>query len=144
MNDVHVAVVTDTLDVGAIQALVRSDGDGAICCFTGYVRDYARGQAVTGLDYEAYEEMAEREMRDIGARTLEQSGARAIALYHRVGALAVGDVAVVVAVASTHRDEAFAACRQAIDAVKATVPIWKREHGVDGATWVGGTPERGA
>ena len=141
MTDVHVAVVVDALNVDAVQNLVRSDKDGAVCSFVGFVRDNALGRKVTRLDYEAYQEMAEREMREIGMRVLRESGARAIAMYHRVGSLNVGEAAVVVSVASAHRAEAFTACSQAIDAVKATVPIWKREHGVDGAVWVGDNSE---
>jgi len=135
VNNVHVAVTAERLSVDVVQQLVRGDGDGAVCCFIGHVRDMSLGRSVTRVDYEAYAEMAEREMHIIGVRTLEESGARSIAMHHRVGALAVGEVAVVVAVASAHRDEAFSGCRQAIDGIKSTVPIWKREHAADGVRW---------
>jgi molybdopterin synthase catalytic subunit len=125
------------LSVDALLAEVRHPGAGAVALFLGTVRDTNDGRAVTRLEYEAYGAMALAEMERI-VREIEQSipGARC-ALAHRIGALEVGETAVVCAVSAPHRPEAFAACRRLIDEVKARVPIWKREHGPDGPYWVG-------
>jgi molybdenum cofactor biosynthesis protein MoaC len=118
-------------------ASVSHAGAGAVCAFLGVVRDHNEGRAVAKLEYEAYPSMAIAEMKriagDIGG---EIPGVR-LAVIHRTGALAVGDVAVVCAASAPHRDEAYRACRTLIDRVKANVPIWKREHGPDGAVWIG-------
>jgi molybdopterin synthase catalytic subunit len=125
------------LSVDALLAEVRHPGAGAVALVLGTVRDTNDGRAVTRLEYEAYGAMALAEMERI-VREIEQSipGARC-ALAHRIGALEVGETAVVCAVSAPHRPEAFAACRRLIDEVKARVPIWKREHGPDGPYWVG-------
>jgi molybdopterin synthase catalytic subunit len=125
------------LSVDAILAEVHHPGAGAVALFLGTVRDHNDGRAVTRLEYEAYGAMALAEMERI-VREIEESipGARC-ALAHRVGALEVGETAVVCAASAPHRPEAFAACRRLIDEVKARVPIWKREHGPDGPYWVG-------
>jgi molybdopterin synthase catalytic subunit len=91
---------------------------------------------VTAIDYEAYEEMALPLMREIGEETLRLHPATEVRLVHRLGRLVVGEASVAVAVASPHRAEAFAACRHAIDALKARVPIWKKEHYADGSEWL--------
>jgi molybdopterin synthase catalytic subunit len=100
------------------------------------VRDLNRGRAVTGIEYEAYEEMALPLMEEIGAETARQFPVTQVRLVHRLGRLAVGEASVAVAVSSPHRAEAFAACRHAIDALKARVPIWKKEHYADGSEWL--------
>ena len=116
---------------------VAHPGAGGVCIFHGVVRDHADGQSVSRLDYEAHESLAEKEMcRVLAGVAAEHPGCR-IAAVHRVGSLAVGDVAVCVAASAAHRDEAFAACRKAIDRIKETVPLWKKEWGADGdARWV--------
>jgi molybdopterin synthase catalytic subunit len=116
---------------------VSHRGAGAVVTFVGVVRDHSDGRPVTRLEYEAYGAMAETEL----ARVLEEvareiAGARVFAA-HRVGALDVGDAAVVCAASAPHREEAFVACRLVIDRIKARLPIWKREHGPDGPYWVG-------
>jgi molybdopterin synthase catalytic subunit len=125
------------LDVDACTKAVARPEAGAINVFIGTVRDHNEGHAITLLEYEAYGGMAEKEMAAI-ARELEAEfpGVR-LACQHRVGKLAIGDVAVVCAASSGHRDAAFTACREFIDRVKERVPIWKREHGPDGPYWVG-------
>ncbi len=129
-------LVTDTsLSIDAVVDAVRADAHGGIVVFIGTVRERSRGQRVTRLDYEAYPEMAEAKMREIAARLETAHGAR-VAMHHRVGELAVGDTAVIVAAAAAHRDAAFAAARAAIDELKTIVPIWKKEHTDDGATWI--------
>lgn len=120
----------------AMQAVSHA-GAGAIATFVGTVRDVNAGQPVTLLEYEAYPSLACAEMGRILAEiAVELPGVR-VAVHHRVGALRVGEAAVVCAASAPHRDEAFAACRLVIDRVKARVPIWKREHGPSGPYWVG-------
>jgi len=133
---VHVLLTTDRLDPAAAEALVRSDADGGVCTFTGVVRNHAEGRAVERLEYEAYPEMAEPQMRRIGEEALRRTGATAVALWHRTGTLEIGEASVVVSASAPHRAEAFEACRYAIDTLKADVPIWKKEHGDGGAVWV--------
>jgi molybdopterin synthase catalytic subunit len=114
-----------------------AQGIGAVVTFTGIVRKTNQGHAVQRLEYEAYASMAERELAAICAELeAELPGAR-VAVEHRVGALAVGELAVVIAAAHAHRGEAFAACRALIDRLKQRVPIWKKELGDDGAEWIG-------
>jgi molybdopterin synthase catalytic subunit len=116
---------------------VSHDGAGGVATFLGVVRDHNEGRAVTLLEYHVYESMADKELAAIaGAIEQEVDGVR-LAVLHRVGELKVGDVAVACAASAPHRGEAFRACRELIDRVKARVPIWKREHGPDGPYWVG-------
>lgn len=123
------------LSVDAALDAVRAPGHGGLVVFIGTVRDRSRGKQVTRLDYEAYPEMAESKMREIATRLGTEHGAT-MALHHRVGELAIGETAVVVAAGAAHRDAAFAAARAAIDELKQVVPIWKKEHTADGAVWV--------
>ena len=109
---------------------------GGLVTFIGAVRDQARGRAIRHLEYEAYPGMAEREMDKIVAEVAERWPGTRLAIAHRVGHLAVGELAVVIAAAAPHRPEAFEACRYAIDTLKETVPIWKKEIATDGACWV--------
>jgi molybdopterin synthase catalytic subunit/molybdopterin converting factor small subunit len=126
-----------TLSVDEVLAHVQHPGAGGVVVFLGVVRDHADGKAVARLDYEAYVELANKEMRRIvDALTSEHPGTR-VAAVHRVGELNVGDTAVIVAASAAHRGDAFAVCRAAIDRIKATVPIWKKEWSPDGgALWV--------
>jgi molybdopterin converting factor subunit 1 len=133
---VHVLLTADRLDPAAAEALVRTDADGGVCTFTGVVRNHAEGRAVERLEYEAYPEMAEPQMRRVGEEALRRTGATAVALWHRTGTLEIGEASVVVSASAPHRAEAFEACRYAIDTLKAEVPIWKKEHGEGGAVWV--------
>jgi len=112
-------------------------GAGAVATFVGVVRDHNDGRPVTLLEYEAYTSMAELELARIEAEIEADSPAVRVHATHRVGALRVGDAAVVCAASAPHRGEAFAACRRLIDAIKHRLPIWKREHGPDGPYWVG-------
>ena len=124
------------VDPAALLAAVRRDGDGGLALFVGVVRDHNDGRRVDSLEYEAYGPMAESEMSRI-AEDLARAHPKAQVIFrHRVGALKVGDVAVAVAAAAPHRAEAFAACRAGIEAIKARVPIWKREFGPSGSIWV--------
>jgi molybdopterin synthase catalytic subunit len=132
-----VALRVEPLSVDEVVAHVRHAGAGAVCVFLGTVRDHSEGRPVVRLEYEAYASMALVEMKRIADEiTRELAGVR-LAVVHRTGSLLVGDVAVVCAASAPHRGEAYAACRALIDRVKARVPIWKREHGPEGAYWVG-------
>jgi molybdopterin synthase catalytic subunit len=128
------------LDVGAAVARVTGPGMGGIVTFVGAVRNHARGRAIRHLEYEAYPEMAEREMQKIADEAARRWPGARVSIGHRAGHLEVGDLAVVVAAAAPHRDEAFAACRFAIDTLKQTVPIWKKEVATDGEYWVDDRP----
>jgi MoaE-MoaD fusion protein len=125
------------LSVDEVLAAVRHDAAGAIVLFLGMVRDHHQGQPVARLDYEAHWSLAQREMgRVLAEESARHPGVRLAAL-HRVGELAIGDIAVVVAASSAHREQAFAACRAAIDGIKASAPIWKKEWSPSGdALWV--------
>jgi molybdopterin synthase catalytic subunit len=134
---VRFRVQAEPLEAAALEQLVAHDGAGAMVTFTGTVRDHGRGRRVTCLEYEAYAPAAELALAQIGDEIEERWGTDAIAIVHRVGSLAVGEASVVIVVAAPHRDEAFAACRYAIERIKEFVPIWKKEHYADGASWLG-------
>jgi molybdopterin synthase catalytic subunit len=131
------SVQTEALDPRLTESLVAHPGAGAIVTFIGTVRDHRRGQVVTHLEYEAYAPAAELTMAQIGAEIRERWGIDQTAITHRVGSLTVGEVSVVISVASAHRDAAFEACRYAIERIKEIVPIWKKEHYADGSIWIG-------
>jgi molybdopterin converting factor subunit 1 len=126
------------LDARRLEAAVEHKGAGAICTFTGVVRDNSRGRAVTHLDYEAYAEMATAQMRKIGDEIAERWPEARVAMAHRTGRLEIGEASVVVSVSSPHRAEAIAACKWGIDRLKESVPIWKKEHAADGTFWIEG------
>lgn len=117
----------DVLDPAALLASVRRDGDGGLASFVGVVRNENEGARVKRIEYTAYEEMAEREMGKIAAELAELFPATRVRFLHRLGTLAVGEASVAIAAASPHRAEAFAACREAIERIKARAPIWKKE-----------------
>ena len=130
-------IVKEPIDAAAVAAKVEDPSVGGIVVFTGVVRESSSsGRAVTHLEYEAYPEMAVEQMETIAREIRERWGPLRIAVTHRVGRMAVGEAAVVIAVAAPHRAEAFAACKYAIDRLKEIVPIWKKEYGPDGAVWV--------
>lgn len=134
---VHVAVVEHTLDVNALLARVQTPAMGAIDVFVGVVRDRNLKRSVTGIEYSAYREMAEREMGRIAAEALVLFPDTAIAVEHRIGTLAVGEASVVIAAAHSRRAPAMESVRFIIEHLKRRVPIWKREHYTDGTReWV--------
>jgi len=138
-----VALTAEPLDGAAtlaLQSYVAASGHGGIAIFVGQVRDHARGQTVTSLEYEAYPSMALSAMRKIVGAVEAAYPGTTCALHHRVGVLAVGDVAVIAAAGSAHRAAAFDALRELIERLKTDVPIWKREVGPDGAAWVSDRP----
>lgn len=128
------------LDSGVVTARVAGPGMGGIVVFVGAVRDRARDREIRRLEYEAYAGMAEREMDRIADEAGQRWPGARVAIAHRTGQLEIGEVAVVVAAAAPHRAEAFAACRFAIDELKARVPIWKKEFATDGEYWVDERP----
>jgi molybdopterin synthase catalytic subunit len=133
----RIAVVSSALSVDEAMAMVAHPGAGGIALFLGIVRDTNDGRSVTKLEYEAYGSMAVAEMDRIRVEIESEIAGVRVAALHRVGALEVGELAVVCAASAPHRQEAFRACRLMIDRVKERVPIWKREHGPDGPYWVG-------
>jgi molybdopterin converting factor subunit 1 len=125
------------IDAREVESMVLDPGAGAVVTFSGTVRDHGRGQSVSLLEYEAYAPAAERMMEQVGEEIAAQWPVIKVAMVHRTGALTVGEVSVVIAIASAHRDAAFEASRYAIERLKEIVPIWKKEHYDDGATWLG-------
>jgi molybdopterin synthase catalytic subunit len=117
---------------------VRADQDGAIVTFDGFVRNESHGRRTLYLEYEAYEPMALSKMKEIGAQVHERFSIHRVAIVHRLGRLEIADTSVFIAVSAPHRAAAFDACRFAIDALKRTVPIWKKEYFEDGAVWADG------
>jgi molybdopterin synthase catalytic subunit len=131
-----VRLTHEPIDVGA---LTRASGeDGAICLFLGVVRNENDGRPVRHLEYEAYEEMALPLMAEIAAEARRRWPVTEVRIVHRLGRLEIGEPSVAVAVTAPHRAAAFEACRFAIDTLKATVPIWKKEFYADGAVWLEG------
>lgn len=118
---------------------VERPGAGSVLTFAGVVRDVNRGRQVVGIEYHAYEEMAAREMARIEEAARERWPGLTVEIVHRVGALKVGEASVLIAVGSPHRDEGFAALRYAIDTLKESVPIWKKEIYADGYSWIEGS-----
>ena len=135
-------LTSSPIDVARLLDEAR-ESDGALCLFLGVVRNENEGRATVGIQYEAYGPMAESEMEKI-ARSLEREWPRTrVQIEHRVGQLGIGEVSVAIVATSPHRDEAFQACRAAIDRIKTTVPIWKKEMHPDGSSeWVDPTKNR--
>jgi len=133
-----VALTETPLSAQALVAAVEEGGAGAIVLFSGVVRDQTGGRRVKFLEYEAHATMAVAKMREIAmAARARFPGIRKLAIVHRIGRLEIGESSVLIAVSTAHRGEAFEACRFAIDTLKATVPIWKKEYFEDGEVWVG-------
>ena len=131
-------LVQTPIDVPALRDLVRGAQDGAIVIFDGFVRNESHGRATKYLEYEAYEPMALSKMREIGSRLHETFAIHRVAIVHRLGRLEIGETSVLIVVSAAHRAAAFDACRYAIDTLKKTVPIWKKEYFEDGAVWADG------
>ena len=131
-------MTADPLDATAVARIVASADCGAITTFVGIVRDEHGGRRVLWLDYEAYEPLAIKAFALIDEEAGERWPSIALAIHHRVGRLEIGDASVVIAAASPHRPEAFAACRYAIERIKQIAPIWKHEHFEGGDVWIEG------
>ncbi len=132
------AVTATPLDVGRVQQLVSGPDAGAIATFVGVVRRENAGRNVLWLEYEAYAPLARRSFERIAAEAAEHWPAVRLAIHHRTGRLEIGEASVVIAAASPHRADAFAACRYAIERVKQIAPIWKHEHFQGGEVWIEG------
>lgn len=125
------------ITIDEVERAVRHGGAGAVCGFAGTVRDHTGPHHVEALEYEAYTKMAEKYLRTIGGEVADRYPGARVAILHRIGRLAVGEVSVVIAVATPHRADAFDGCRHVIERLKEDVPIWKKEIRTDGSVWVG-------
>ena len=140
MDAINIKISRDPLSIDKAYQSVLADSCGGNCLFIGTVRNRNKGKRVIQLDFETYESMAISEMEKIAKVCLSKFDISRIAIHHREGEVSIREIAVIIAVSSVHRDAAFAACRFAIDELKKTVPIWKKEHLEDGSYWVGARP----
>jgi MoaE-MoaD fusion protein len=131
-------LVRDPIDHQTLVEHVREPQDGAVVTFDGCVRDHSHGRGTLYLDYEAYEAMALGKIREIAEQVHQKFAIHRVAMAHRLGRLEIGETSVFIAISSEHRPAAFEACRYAIDTLKKTVPIWKKEYFADGAEWADG------
>src|SRR5437868_15287818 len=142
MNAAHsedrVQITGEVIPCAGIARDVRGDDDGAVATFDGCVRNPSHGRSTLYLEYQAYESMALAKMREIAEHLHEHYAIDRVAMVHRLGRLEIGETSVFIAVSSPHRAAAFDACRSAIDTLKKTVPIWKKEYFEDGAVWADG------
>ena len=135
-----IALTREVIDTEKLIAAAKRGEDGAVVVFDGIVRNNTRGRRTLYLDYEAYEEMALKQMNDLAEQALSKYAVRHVTIVHRLGHLEIGESSVLVIVASAHRGAAFDANRWVIDTLKQTVPIWKKETFVDGSVWAPGEP----
>jgi molybdopterin synthase catalytic subunit/molybdopterin converting factor small subunit len=136
----RIALTREPIDADRLIAAAKQGEDGAVVVFDGIVRNNSHARQTVHLDYEAYEEMALKEMNALARDARTRFAVRYVTMVHRLGRLQVGETSVLIIVASAHRAEAFDACRWLIDTLKKTVPIWKKETFVDGAAWAAGEP----
>jgi molybdopterin synthase catalytic subunit len=137
---IRIALTREPIDAPTLLSAAREATDGAVVVFDGIVRNNTRGRQTLHLDYEAYEEMALKQMYSLAAEARLRFNVRHVAIVHRLGRLAIGETSVLVVVASAHRAQAYEASRWLIDTLKRTVPIWKKETFADGAVWADGEP----
>ena len=133
-----VAITTAPLDAAQLVGLVAADGDGAVASFAGLVRNHNQGRRVLFLEYEAYEPLAVKALQRILDEARESWPGARLGVHHRVGRIELSEASIIIAAASAHRAEAFAACRYTIERVKQIVPIWKHEHFEGGEVWLEG------
>jgi len=133
-------LVNEKIDTSGLINKIQHAEDGATVVFEGIVRDNSRGRRTLFLDYDAYAEMATRQMEALAEQALSKFAVRDVAIVHRIGRLQIGEASVAIVVAAAHRGPAFDACRWLIDTLKRTVPIWKKEYFEDGAVWADGEP----
>lgn len=133
-------IVREQIGTEQIVQRLKQGEDGAVVVFEGIVRNHTKNRQTLFLDYEAYEPMALSEMNALAEKVLASFKVREVAIVHRLGRLEIGETSVLIAIASAHRGAAFDACRFAIDTLKRTVPIWKKEHFTDGVVWADGEP----
>lgn len=136
----HCSLVRVPIDTQAVMNSVKHPEDGAVAVFDGIVRNNTRGRKTLYLDYEAYEDMAMKQMEELAQKTIADFKVRDVRIVHRLGKLEIGETSVFIAVASAHRAAAMDACRWLIDTLKKQVPIWKKEYFEDGAVWADGEP----
>ena len=134
----RVELCRDAIPAAELLEMAKAGEDGALVSFDGIVRNNTRGRKTLYLVYEAYEEMALKQMGNLAAEAVQKFAVRDVTVVHRLGKLEIGETSVLIVVASAHRGAAFDACRWLIDTLKKTVPIWKKEHFVDGAVWADG------
>ncbi|MFZ0744600.1 MAG: molybdenum cofactor biosynthesis protein MoaE [Terracidiphilus sp.] len=139
-SQILIALTREPIDAEKLVGAAKRGEDGAVVVFDGIVRNNSRGRRTLHLDYEAYEEMAAKQMNELAREARTKYGVRQVTIIHRLGRLHVGETSVLIVVASAHRAQAFDACRWLIDTLKKTVPIWKKETFVDGAVWADGEP----
>jgi len=135
-----VSLVRDRIDTESLLQNIKAGDDGAVVVFDGIVRNNTRGRRTLYLNYEAYEDMAQKQMEDLRQQALQQFKVREVLIQHRLGRLEIGETSVLIVVASAHRAAAFDANRWLIDTLKRTVPIWKKEYFEDGSVWADGEP----
>jgi molybdopterin synthase catalytic subunit len=137
---VTTALTRSPIDSASLVAAAKQVTDGAVVVFDGIVRNHSRGRQTLHLDYEAYEEMAAKQIDALAREAISRFAVRHVTLVHRLGKLQIGETSVLIVVASAHRAQAFEASRWLIDTLKKTVPIWKKETFVDGVVWADGEP----
>jgi MoaE-MoaD fusion protein len=130
-------ISSEPLDIAQVVAEAASDDAGAVASFVGTVRRRSRDRDVVHLEYEAFEEMAEPMLAELAAALTAKHGLSAVAIHHRVGRVEIGEPSVAIAVSAAHRAAALEACREAIDTLKETIPLWKKEVYVGGEEWIG-------
>ena len=138
MEDRLIKITDEVIEPDALYKSALKDENGAVVTFAGVVRNHSGGKRTDHLVYEAYADMAEKKMREIGGEVRSRWGIEDFGILHRIGRLEIGEISVLIAVSSPHRSEAFTACQYAIDRLKQIVPIWKKEVGEDGESWVEG------
>ena len=139
-ENTHTTLTREVIDAERLVLAAKRGEDGAVVVFDGIVRNNTRGRQTLYLDYEAYEEMAAKQMRELAAEARTRFGVRHVTIVHRLGRLMVGQTSVLIVVASAHRGHAYEASRWLIDTLKKTVPNWKRETFADGVVWADGEP----
>ncbi|MBT8221513.1 MAG: molybdenum cofactor biosynthesis protein MoaE [Bacteroidia bacterium] len=137
---IDIQILDTSLSVERCREFITRSDCGAEAIFVGTVRDHTKDRRVTKLEFEAYTTMAILEMEKIALRLLDHHNIHKIAIHHRIGILRISEIPVIIAVSAPHRKAAFAACEEAIDTLKETVPIWKKEFFEDGSTWVAAHP----
>jgi molybdopterin synthase catalytic subunit len=140
MDTIDIQILEDPLSLDACLQRVRDTSAGGIDIFVGTVREWTRGRKVERLEFESYQPMAIAEMRKIAEKAVDEFELCKMVIHHRVGTLEVGDIPVIIAASAPHRGAAFAGCQYAIDTLKETVPIWKKEIFTDGEVWVSAHP----
>jgi molybdopterin synthase catalytic subunit len=137
---ISIQITANKLNLENCYNFVQNEGCGGIALFVGTVRNSTQNKKVKSLDFSSYKPMAEKEMKKIAEQAIEKFKVSKIAIHHALGNLQIGNIPVIIAVSSAHREAAFKACQYAIDTLKKTVPIWKKEYFEDGEVWVNAHP----